>query len=319
MKKIILFAGLFLIFGQAEHSLAYDLQTISSTPVKEDFVLGPGKADLLLNPGEKVTQKVTVTNRFGKDQEFKVEVEDFSGSFDTDETVRLFGSEKGPYSMKDYVKPEVYEFSLRHGEKITLPVEIEIPEDSQPGGLYASVLVSTVPDEEVDENLAQAKIISRLGALFFVRVAGDTIESGHLQDFGVKEAENGFYEKGPITFEIFFKNEGNVHLNPSGKIEIRNMIGRKVSEQAIESFFAMPNALRKMSVDWEGGFLMGRYTAVLTLDKNYQQKPNESETMEVSFWVVPWKVLLGAFAAILILWRIFIYVRGKFKFEIKRK
>lgn len=319
MKKIILLAGLFLIFGHADCSLAYDLQMISDTPVKGDFVLGPGKIDLLLDPGEKAAQKVTVTNRFGKDQEFKVEVEDFSGSFDTDETVRLFGAEKGPYSMKDYIKPEVYEFSLRHGEKITLPVEIEIPEDSQPGGLYASVLVSTVPDDAIDEDSAQAKVISRLGALFFVRVAGDTTESGHLQDFKVKEAEKGFYEKGPITFEIFFKNEGNVHLTPSGNMEIRNMLGRRVGEHAIESFFAMPNALRKLNIDWEGGFLMGRYTAVLTLDKNYQQAPAEPETMEASFWVIPWKVLLGAFAAILVLWLIFKYIRSKFKFEIKKK
>jgi hypothetical protein len=319
MKKIILLAGLFLIFGRMDSALAYELQMIDDTPVKEDFVLGPGKIDLLLDPGEKSTQKVTVTNRFGKDQKFKVEVEDFSGSFDTDETVRLLGAEKGPYSLKDYIKLEVYEFSLRHGEKITLPMEIEIPQDSQPGGLYASVLVSTVPDDAIDEGSAQAKIISRLGALFFVRVAGDAIESGYLQDFRVKEAENGFYEKGPITFEIFFKNEGNVHLLPSGKLEIWNMLGRKVGEREIDSFFAMPNALRKLSVDWDGGFLMGRYKAVLTLNKNYQQTPAEPEIKEAYFWAVPWKVLLGVFIAILILWRVFKYVRSNFKLEIKKK
>lgn len=320
MKKLIIIAGLLLFFLQADCALAFQLETIEDTPVKGDFILGPGKVDLLLEPGEKTTQQVTVTNRLGKDMNFKVEVEDFSGSYDTDQTVKLFGEADGPYSMKDYIEPETMEFSLKHGERIVLPVQINIPEDSQPGGLYASVLISTVPDDSEGEmNQGQAKIISRLGTLYFVRVAGEVVESGRLQDFKVADPKNGFYEQGPIPFEVYFENEGNVHMTPSGKIEIKNLLGRRVGEVSIEKYFSMPNSLRKIIVNWDNKVLIGRYTATLTLDKNYQQKPNESETMEVSFWVIPWKILLGVLVAILIFWRLIKYVRGRFKFEIKKK
>jgi len=320
MKKLIIIAGLLLLSLQANAASAFRLETIEETPVKGDFILGPGKVDLLLEPGEKTTQQVTVTNRLGRDMDFKVEVEDFSGSYETDQTVKLFGEAVGPYSMKDYIKPETTEFSLGHGERITLPIEINIPADSQPGGLYASVLVSTVPDDgEAEMNQGQAKIISRLGTLYFVRVAGEVTESGRLQQFKVAAAEQGFYEKGPIPFEIYFKNEGNIHMTPSGRIEIKNLLGRRVGEVSIEKYFVMPDSLRKIIVNWDNKFLIGRYTAVLTMDKNYQQLPQESDTLEVSFWVIPWKIILAGVAVVLVLWRLLALVRSKFKFEIKKK
>jgi hypothetical protein len=320
MKKILLVAGLLLAWGHAPCSLAYEVQPIENTPIANDFVLGPGKTDLVLDPGEKTTQQITVTNRLGVDKDFKLEIEDFSGSYDTDQTVVLFGEAKGPYSLKDYIKPEITEFSLKHGERIVIPLEITIPEDSESGGLYASVLVSTVPGkEEAEKNKGQTKIISRLGTLFFVRVTGDVNESVRLQTFKTGATPYGFYEKGPVPFEIVLKNEGNIHVIPSGKVEIKNLLGKKVGEVTIDKYFSMPNAIRERVVNWESSILFGRYTATLTLDKNYQQKPNETEQMTTTFWVIPWKILLVVFVGLLIVWRIIRFVLGRFQFEIKKK
>lgn len=320
MKKTLIIAGMVLALAVAGQASAYELQNLDNTPVEDDFVLGPGKTDLVLEPGEKNTQQIAVTNRLGVDRKFKLEIEDFSGSYDADQTVVLFGDAKGPYSLRDYIKPEITEFSLKHGERIIIPVHIDIPEDSEAGGLYASVLVSTLPnDTDVKSTAGQTKIISRLGTLFFVRVTGDVNEAATLQDFKVSETAHGFYEQGPIPFEIALKNEGNIHIIPSGKIEIKNLLGKKVGEVTIDKYFAMPNSLRERVVKWESKTLLGRYTAELTLDKNYQQKPNESEQMAVTFWVIPWKILLAVFVGLVITWRLLRFVLGKFKFEIKKK
>jgi hypothetical protein len=320
MKKILLVIGWLLFLGGASSAFAYEVQFIEDTPVKEDFVLGPGKTDLVLDPGDKTTKQLTVTNRLGKDTKFKIEIEDFAGSYDTDQTVKLFGDVEGPYSMKDYLHPEIYEFSLKHGERIILPIEIEIPEDSESGGLYASVLVSTVPSEaETEKNKGQTKLISRLGTLFFVRVSGDVYESGFLQDFKISDSSKTFYEKGPIPFEIMFKNEGNIHIMPSGKIEVTNFLGKKVAELEVDSYFSMPDSVRKRVINWERENLFGFYTAHLTLDKNYQIEQNESEERSVSFWVIPWKIILVAVFALYILIFILKKILGSFKFEIKKK
>jgi len=321
MKKILLMSVLALtLCGSAGRASAYELQNLDNTPIENDFVLGPGKTDLVLEPGEKSVQQIAVTNRLGEDRDFTIEIEDFSGSYDEDQTVVLFGEAKGPYSLKDYIKPEITEFSLKHGERILIPVEVNIPDDSEAGGLYASVLVSTVPSTtETKASAGQTRIISRLGTLFFVRVAGDVNESAKLESFKVSDTKYGFYEKGPIPFEIALRNDGNIHIIPSGKIEITNLIGKKVGEVTVDKYFAMPDSLRERVVKWESASLLGKYTATLTLDKNYQQKPNESEKMAVSFWVIPWKILLVALVSLLVLWRLLKFMLGKFKFEIKKK
>lgn len=311
---------MFFFLGQAGTALAFQLETISDTPVMKDFVLGPGKEVLLLEPGEKEIREITVTNRLGEDMDFKVEIEDFAGSYDTDETVKFFGSDKGPYSMKNYINPDVYEFALKHGERITIPVAIDIPEDSQPGGLYASVLVSTNPEEvKSTVNAQQTRIISRLAALYFVRVAGEVKEAGSLQDFKVAEPKYGFFEKGDIPFEIYFKNEGSVHLFPNGQIEIKNMLGRGIGTVAVDEFFVMPDSLRLIKTSWSGPFMIGRYTAVLTLDPGFQQTEAVPEIREVTFWVLPWKILLIAALVLLAVSGLFKFIKSKFKFEIRKK
>lgn len=308
-----------LAFSGVNRVCAYELSTLDNTPIENDFVLGPGKVDLVLEPGEESSQQIMVTNRLGEDRDFVVEVEDFSGSYDTDQTVVFFGNVKGPYSMKDYIKPEITQFSLRHGERIVLPIKIKVPKDSEAGGLYASVLVSALPSKDDLNTATGAKVISRLGTLFFVRVAGDVNESAKLQSFKVKDTPNGFYEKGPIPFEIVLKNEGNIHVIPSGKIEIRNLLGKKVGEVTVDEYFAMPNAIRERAVTWNSNNLLGKYTATLSLDMNYQENPTKTEQAVVNFWVIPWKILLSVFVGIIIVWRLMRFILGKFKFEIKKK
>jgi len=87
----------------------------------------------------------------------------------------------------------------------------------------------------------------------------------------------------------------------------------------VDKYFSMPNAVRERVVNWDSKLLLGRYTATLTLDKNYQQRPNETEQIVTTFWVIPWKILLAVFVGLLIAWRIIRFIFGKFKFEIKKK
>jgi len=245
--------------------LAYRIEDLGFTgPPAGDFSLGPGKTELWMEPGEKVTKELYITNRLGKTMDFKIEIEDFTGSKNPEKTVVLLGEEKGPCSLKDYIKPELLEFTLKHGERMILPVEISIPPDAEPGGLYGAVLVSSYPskseaEKEKEKAVPEVRVISRLGTLFFVRVKGEVKESGFLKDIKV---DKNFYEKGPISFELLFENKGNVHLVPYGLIEIRNLLGKKIDEIELDPWFAMPDSIRSRKIDWKRGFLLGRYTAL---------------------------------------------------------
>lgn len=322
MKKAILFFTVIVFLGYINVVSAadYEIQSLSNTPNKEDFVLGPGRTELVLSPGEKSVQEITVTNRLGREMDFKVSVEDFSGSYNTDQPVILLGEEEGQYSLKEYIKPAVSEFHLKHGERIIIPVEISIPQDSEPGGLYGSVLVATDPSEQqLEENKGGATLISRLGNLFFVRVKGDANESGFLKEFTLDNFKEPFYENGPISFSVLFQNEGNVHLAPSGRIEIKNILGKKVGEIDVDKFFVMPSSVRERKFEWNYKFLLGKYTATLILDKGYQQTEIPDEELNVSFWVFPWKTIIPVFVGLILVLMLLKYIVSKFKIEIKKK
>ncbi len=320
MKKRICFIGLALLlaFGFLPSAAkAYRVEDMKmSGEAPGDFVLGPGKSEMLMNPGETATKQLYISNRLGEKMKFKIEIEDFTGSSDPEKTVVLLGEKKGPYSLKDYINPELTEFVLEHGERMVMSVDISIPEDAEPGGRYGAVLVKSMPsgpglEEEEGKAVSGIKLISRLGTLFFVRVKGDVNEEGFLSDFKTKK---NFYENGPVPFELLFQNEGSIHLTPFGVIEIRNLLGKKIEEIKLDAWFAMPGSLRSRKVEWERDLLFGRYTATAKINRGYGDAIDEKT---VTFWVFPWKLALaGLIALILIIW----FLKWIFgHFEIRRK
>jgi hypothetical protein len=308
MKKNFLLIFLFCLLPL--FTLAFSIEEIPHLETKGDFLLGPGKTEIWLNPGEKATREVSVTNRLGKKTNFKVEVQDFIGSRDSKEII-LWTEEETPYSLKNFLKPEIEEFTLSHGQKITIPVEISIPSEASPGGYYGAVIISALPEKKEGEGKPQVEIIPRLANLFFVRVKGEVKEDGFLKDFKTKKK---FYEKGPIDFEIYFENNGNIHLMPYGLIEIKNLLGKKLGEIEIGPFFALPQSLRLREVSWQRGFLLGKYNAILSLNRGYKDIIDQKS---IDFFVIPWKIILAVFVVLAILIWIFKWTISHF--EIRKK
>jgi hypothetical protein len=137
-----------------------------------------------------------------------------------------------------------------------------------------------------------------------------------------------WYEFLPVSFTVKLKNTGNVHIAPRGSI----FIGREgqpetaILEVNSEKGNILPDSGRSFTMDWNDGFLryvdaqedgkvirnedgtikktldwnwkdaaklrFGKYQAKLLLiyDDGHRDVPLEGT---VSFWVVPWRLLLA--------------------------
>jgi hypothetical protein len=316
VKATLILAGVFFAFWPGWAS-ALSIEVLKNTEIRNDFVLGPGKTELLMNPGDVTSKELTVTNRTGRDIEFRIEIEDFTGSRNPEQTTVLLGNERGPYSLKDYLKVERTEFVLSHGERARIPVEVRIPHDAEPGGRYGTVLLSAQPPKTSssdNSNVAKggAKIITRLGTLFFVRISGEVNEAGQLRAF--RTLGKRLFASGPIRFEVLYENNGNVHLNPYGIVEVTNILGNKVGEIKVDPWFAMPNSLRFREVRWDKSFLFGRYRAHAQFNRGYQDIVDEADAI---FWVIPWRVMLFGFVILFVILLFLKWVASKF--ELRRK
>lgn len=318
-KKIIIFLIVLFSFSFfVSPALTAKVDDLSETPKSGDYIIGPGKAEIKMDPGQSKTRFIMITNRYGKDMNFKIEIEDFKGSRVPGENVVLLGEQKGPYSLKDFLHPELKNFVLKHGQRMNLPVIISIPADAQPGGLYGSVIVTAVPsvnsstsnDEVVSGNVV---VTSRLASLFFVRVSGEAKEEGLLKDFSTSKK---FYTVPEIKFSSVFENNGNVYLNPYGSLEVKNILGTKIDSTIIEPYFAMPDSIRVKDFVIKRSFMFGYYTADLSLNRGYA---NIVDQKSISFWVLPWKALVVFVLGLMALVSVVLLILKWFNANFERK
>jgi len=311
-RKKIFYSFLSFFFFFSSFVFALEIEN-TDQPIRNDFVVSPGKIEVWLEPGSSTVREFTITNRTGKNASFKIEIEDMKGSRDVEKPVVLLGGEKGPYSLKDYLEPEVSEFSLDHGQRVRFFFKISIPKDAEPGGKYGAVIVSKVPPPAETSNGLEVSVAERIAVLIFVRVKGPVKEYGILKNFLTPKK---IYIKPSIPLKIYFENNGNVHLNPYGIIKIKNLLGQTITEIEVPPFFSLPDSLKLREISWERKFLFGRYTAELFLNRGYQ---DIIDYKTVSFWVLPIFPLLFFFAIFFGLVFIFYWIINNVEIRKKQK
>lgn len=202
--------------------------------------------------------------------------------------------------------PEAGEYSLAHWIDITqdaivvppyqsVDVEyaIRVPENAEPGGHYGALLIGPQAAKGGAEG-PSVSVAALVSSLMFVRIPGDTVESGHIREF---IAEKAFYEKSEVKFLLRFENTGNVHVQPQGDIAVYNMWGKKRGfipvNQKTDFGNVLPKSMRKFEFEWRGEqnvFEVGRYKAMVTL--GYGDDGKQFVTSTAYFWIVPLKPTL---------------------------
>lgn len=291
-------------------------ETIPGTDVQiGDFVVGPGKLEVTVRPGETVVREITVTNRIDTNRTFEFHVEDMSGSASGDEAVVLLGDQNGPYSLKNFVTVPAPHITLGLGERARVPVTITMPADAEPGGYYGAVLVSTIQDKdtEVDNTIARSPIVARIGTLFFITVPGEASKNANFERFSTIDNKQ-FYSKGPLNFGITYNNTGSVHLNPYGEMRITNIFGAEVGFVELDPWFVLPKSLRTREVTWNREFLLGVYKVTANINRGYD---DIVDTKSFYVFVLPWQVVLPVLILLVLLVSLLRWFFNKFEFRRK--
>lgn len=300
-----------------EKNYTTDFVSSPSDKVVGDFVVGPGKTDITIEPGTSKVVDLIITNRTGELRQFNFEVEDAMGSYNINSPIILLGSERGPYTLKDYIQLPKEGIDLEHNERARIPVTISVPADAEPGGRYGSVLVTTVSKDaiqgEVGGRAPAAAIISRVGSLFFLTIPGETDVKGEFKSIALIP-DAMFLTGGPINLQLLFENTGDLHLNPYGEIRITNILNAEVGFIEVDPWFALPKSIRSRELSWDKEFLIGRYTATAYINRGYD---DVIDTHLVTFWVLPWKIVALVFCGIFLFLLIIRFIVKNFEFKRK--
>ena len=258
----LLFLSICFLFPIASAS-AYVIENLNIQP-QGNIVVGPGRTELFLSPGDQHSQEIIVTNASGVKKIINISVEDMQGTNSPDTPFNFLGEQTGPFSVKDYVKPEIDQIILDPGQRLRAMAVISIPTNAEPGDMDGAIMVAASNVDQANNSVSSGnagaglKVITRVASLLFITVKGDALQSGALQSFSTSR---NFYENGPVSFKILAKNDGNVHLTPSGTIAIKNTLGQVVSQRDVEPFFTLPRSTKTREIKWNSNFLVGRYTS----------------------------------------------------------
>lgn len=299
------------------------LFTMSTAAVQpaDAITLIPPILEFGLIPGETSKTAIKLFNESSTTVELYTEARNFTAKDDTGQPEFDFDDNAG--GISSWIDVEEGPIIIEPSGRYEVPVTINPPIGADPGGHYAAVFFSTAPPEE-----GQVRIASKVGTLILARVAGDIEERGSISEFDVIDGKRVF-NRLPASFMARFENTGNVHLRPSGSITIENFFGSQADtiEFNPSGGATLPDTTRRYEAIWEKGqvsdtvgnfwtsfwkeytnernnFSIGRYTATL----NVVAGTNDSvtSTASVSFWILPWRVMLvwtvvGILAIVLII------------------
>lgn len=269
--------------------------------------------EIEINPGESMDFSVRVTNESESAREFYIDIQTFSAYGEEGEA--MFKTVDASYGLAKWIKPGFEKIVLEAGQEMDFPLTIEVPENADPGGHYASLFFTSLPPE-AREDRSSVGLGGNLGVLFLVTVPGDILENTELLEF---TSDKKFYTQLPVNFDYRVKNNGTVHFKPYGDITITNLIGKKSAtvDPNPKGGNVLPSSVRHLSTTWvndvdyieKGGFwqnfknewknfALGRYKAQLNL---IYGRSGQSVAGELYFWVFPWHVILVAVLIIIII------------------
>ena len=261
-------------------------QTHAQT-VNQKITIVPPSVEYSINPGDKKEGILKVENESDQPITFKVNVQDFVVD-DTKGTPDFVpqGTFAKQFSAAAWIGVVPDSFTVGAHDKITLNYYLQVPLNARPGGHYAGVLYQPVSALGGGKDTGPA-VQAQLGSLFSLDVSGPIHEQADITKF---MAEHGFYEYGPVSIITQIKNMGDLHIKPLANITITDMLGRRIAQVPLDQHNIFPLAARDFVNVFGQKWMFGPFTAKLV--GTYGRDGNLPLMATVTFWVLPWKLMV---------------------------
>lgn len=246
-----------LIFFSATYLLNLAKNVYSQLDRK--ITVSPAVVDRTVRKGDSLAFNIKVTNNRDVAKTYYIFASSFKAGTDESGNPAFTDTDLGPKSVISWFEFPEKSISLRPGERKELPVKINIPGNAEAGGHYGAIILS-----EQNPGNGQRYVVGvteEVGTLVLLSLEGLKKEEGKVLD--IKPAQYFFTEL-PVTINTRFENTGNVHLKPSGLIELFNVFGEKEAVLQINPGFnsVLPQSIRKFENLWDAPKYFGLFPRI---------------------------------------------------------
>lgn len=279
-------------------------------PVHAGMTVVPSKIELTATPGSYQTKDVRAINTNPNPLKLTLSVWDFA----RDESGRAHPI--GPKDVKQFrgmaswVSLDESSFIVPSGKTGVATLNVQVPQDAEPGGHYTYVTFRGVPVIGKKKGVVMP-VAYNISALLVVELPGGGDEPPVLRqavkiaDLTAPRVSFG----GEVPLEIYVQNSGNVHVNFKGKVKLSKGM-YQINSSEVPEYTLLPYSKMNIIQSLGGGLPFGYYEASVVGDIGLD-KPVIAKT---GFWVVPVPVLLWSLAALLVLIALIVLLRGRVTF-----
>ncbi len=181
---------------------------------------------------------------------------------------------------------------LMPNERRDLKVILSVPKDAAAGGYYGAIRFAPGTNPG-DKNVA---LNASVGTIFLIRVPGAIKEQLKIESFQIMNPANkntgALFNSGPVSVVTRFRNFGDVHLQPFGKITVKNFSGKVIEEFEINNTqprgSVLPDSIRRFENAVKEKKMFGRYVA----EGSFGYGSNgELILAKKTFYVIPFKMI----------------------------
>lgn len=266
------------------------------------FRISPVKSELTVERGTTSKLDVTVENPTEFNTIAQPIVNNFLASDKEDGEPLLVLEDSADVPGNDFRKlvGELSNIDLGPKEKKDISVTISVPEDARPGGYYGAIRF--VPAFANDGG--NISLTASVGTIVLVTVPGDLTQKLDLLELGASRdgSFKSFFTSGDVSVATRIKNSGDIHVQPFGKVIVKDTFGKVVYEYEINENGGsiLPDSVRRFEDNIgkpKGG--LGRYTIEANI--GYSQGGGDLLNATASFWYVPLWAILTLIGIVLVL------------------
>lgn len=283
--------------------------------------VSPSPLVATVRPGEDTTLDLQIRNTNSSPQSLKMGLRSFSMD---DATGQVNLGTTAPTNIQDLVSFKTPSFNLQAGEIMTQQVTIHTPASAGFSYYFAITIAQQNPPKAAK---GQSAIVGSVAIFTLINV--DKPGANRKFDLTSVSLSKHTYEYLPASITLKIKNTGNTLVQPQGTVYLQRHSSDATPLAALSlnqnSGYILPGSSRSFTVSWNDGYphyeavsstsdkqklvwrgnalsklRIGRYVAKVVAVYNDGGR-DVPITAEVSFWVIPWKLLLGALFIVLLL------------------
>ncbi len=298
--SIIMLSALFVL------TAVLGTSSILAQPAGQDSITGNGfrispvTSEFTIEKGQTEVLSITVENPTDAPIVAVPIINDFLASDKEDGEPLPILDDDAPRprnSFKDLVEP-LDNIPLNPREQVTIDVPITVPEDANTGGYYG--IVRFEPADVGDAG--NVTLSASVGSIALIRVPGDLTERLDLVQLSASQdgALRSFFTGGDVDVLVRLRNSGDIHLQPNGRVLIKNMFGDTIESyelnDATPRAYILPDTIRRFQDSLENDRWFGRYTIETSI--GHMQGGGEPLSAVATFWYIPVWALIALFVAI---------------------